>query len=67
VTNVSTWYLAGPLQRWLLRAVRRTAGTAQGLMWGKLVDVVLRLAPIFALVWLIRGTAWARCMSGKGT
>jgi membrane protease YdiL (CAAX protease family) len=52
LTNVSTWYLAGPLQRWLLHLFGTTTDTAQGLMWGKLVDVVLRLAPILALVWL---------------
>jgi membrane protease YdiL (CAAX protease family) len=52
LTNVSTWYLAGPLQRWLLHLAGTTTETAQGLMWGKLVDVVLRLAPILALVWL---------------
>ncbi|MGC9334947.1 MAG: CPBP family intramembrane glutamic endopeptidase [Anaerolineae bacterium] len=52
LTNVTTWYLAGPLQRWLLGLVGVSAETAQGLMWGKMVDVVLRLAPIFALVWL---------------
>jgi membrane protease YdiL (CAAX protease family) len=53
LTNVSTWYLAGPLQDWLLDLLGVSAETAQGLMWGKLVDVVLRLAPIFILVWLV--------------
>ncbi len=52
LTNVTTWYLAGPLQRWLLGLLSVSAGTPQGLMWGKLVDLVLRLIPIFALVWL---------------
>jgi membrane protease YdiL (CAAX protease family) len=54
LTNVATWYLAAPLQRWLLGLAGVSAGTPQGIMWGKLVDVVLRLAPIFALVWLVR-------------
>ncbi|MBN1138263.1 MAG: CPBP family intramembrane metalloprotease [Anaerolineae bacterium] len=54
LTNVATWYLAGPLQRWLLGLVGVSLGTPQGIMWGKLVDVVLRLAPIFVLVWLVR-------------
>jgi membrane protease YdiL (CAAX protease family) len=53
LTNVTTWYLARPLQRWLLTVLGVAAETAPGLMWGKLVDVVLRLAPIFALVWLV--------------
>jgi membrane protease YdiL (CAAX protease family) len=52
LTNVTTWYLAKPLQRWVWGLVGVSADTAQGLMWGKLVDVVLRLAPILALVWL---------------
>jgi membrane protease YdiL (CAAX protease family) len=54
LTNVTTWYLAGPLQRWLWGSLGVAAESAQGLMWGKLVDVVLRLAPISALVWLVR-------------
>jgi len=52
LANVTTWYLAAPLQRWLWGLLGVATESAQGLMWGKLVDVVLRLAPIFALVWL---------------
>jgi membrane protease YdiL (CAAX protease family) len=54
LANITTWYLAEPLQRWLWGLLGVSAESAQGLMWGKLVDVVLRLAPIFALVWLAR-------------
>jgi membrane protease YdiL (CAAX protease family) len=54
LANVTAWYLAEPLQRWLWGLLGVPAESAQGLMWGKLVDVVLRLAPIFALVWLVR-------------
>jgi membrane protease YdiL (CAAX protease family) len=52
LANVTTWYLAAPLQRWLLDLVGVSASTAQGLMWAKLVDAALRLAPIFVLVGL---------------
>jgi membrane protease YdiL (CAAX protease family) len=52
LTNVTTWYLAGPLQRWLWGLLGVPAESDQGLMWGKVVDVVLRLAPIFAVLWL---------------
>jgi membrane protease YdiL (CAAX protease family) len=52
LANVTTWYLAAPLQRWLLGLVGAAGDTPQGMMWGKVVDVVLRLAPIFVLLWL---------------
>lgn len=52
LANVTTWYLAVPLQRWVLGLVGAAMDTPQGMMWGKLVDVVLKLAPIFALLWL---------------
>jgi membrane protease YdiL (CAAX protease family) len=52
LANVSTWYLAAPLQRWLLGLLHVAAETAQGLMWGKLIDVALKLAPILAVIWL---------------
>lgn len=52
LANVTTWYLAGPLQRWLWSMPGVAAGTPEGLMWGKLVDVVLKLAPILVLLWL---------------
>jgi membrane protease YdiL (CAAX protease family) len=52
LANVTTWYLAAPLQRWVLGLVGAAGGTPEGRMWGKLVDVVLKLAPIFALLWL---------------
>jgi membrane protease YdiL (CAAX protease family) len=52
LTNVTTWYLAAPLQRGLWGLLGVSAETPQGLMWGKFVDVALRLAPIFAVVWL---------------
>jgi len=52
LTNVTTWYFAVPLQRWLLDFAGVSAEVPQGLMLGKLADAVLRLAPIFALVWL---------------
>jgi len=56
LANVTAWYLAEPVQRWLLGlvGVEGWGATPQGLMWTKLVDVVLRLAPIFALVLLAR-------------
>jgi membrane protease YdiL (CAAX protease family) len=50
LTNVTTWYLAGPLQRGLWGLLGASAETPQGLMWGKFVDVALRLAPILAVV-----------------
>jgi membrane protease YdiL (CAAX protease family) len=53
LANVTTWYVAAPLQRWVLGLVGAAGGTPQGRMWGKLVDVVLKLAPIFALLWLV--------------
>jgi membrane protease YdiL (CAAX protease family) len=53
LANVTTWYLAAPLQRWVLGLVGAVGGTPEGLMWGKLVDVVLKLAPIFGLLWLV--------------
>ena len=52
LANVTTWYLAAPLQRWVLGLVGAVQGTPQGQMWGKGVDVVLKLAPIFVLLWL---------------
>ncbi|MBN1660496.1 MAG: CPBP family intramembrane metalloprotease [Anaerolineae bacterium] len=52
LANVSTWYLAAPAQRWVLGLVGTTVTTPQGQMWGKAVDVVLKLAPIFVLLWL---------------
>jgi membrane protease YdiL (CAAX protease family) len=52
LANIATWYLAGPFQDWLWGLAGVSAESPQGLMVGKLVDVVLRLAPIFALVWL---------------
>jgi membrane protease YdiL (CAAX protease family) len=52
LANVTTWYLAGPIQDWLLGLLGVPASTAQGLMWGKLVDASLRLAPILILVGL---------------
>jgi len=52
--NVATWYLAGPLQRWLFGLLSLSVETPQGIMGGKLIDAVLRLAPMFALVWLVR-------------
>jgi membrane protease YdiL (CAAX protease family) len=55
LANVTTWYLAGPSQTWLLARLGVPAESAQGLMWGKLIDVVLRLAPILGLVWLAGG------------
>jgi membrane protease YdiL (CAAX protease family) len=55
LTNVTTWYLAAPIQRWLLGVTGAGAETPQGLMWGKLVDVVLRLAPILGALWLVSG------------
>ena len=54
LTNVTTWYLAAPLQRWLWNLTGVGADTPQGLMLGKLADVVLRLAPIFGALWLVR-------------
>lgn len=56
LTNVATWYLAAPLQRWLLDLFRVSAESAPGLALGKLVDVVLRLGPILAVVWLAGGS-----------
>jgi len=53
LANVSTWYLAEPLQRWVWGATGVPAGTPEGLMWGKLVDAVLKLAPILILLWLM--------------
>jgi len=52
LTNVATWYLAVPLQRWLLDLLQLSSETPSGLAVAKLVDAGLRLAPIFALVWL---------------
>jgi membrane protease YdiL (CAAX protease family) len=52
LANVATWYLAAPLQRWMLGLVGAAGGTPQGLMWGKVIDVVLKLAPILLLLWL---------------
>jgi hypothetical protein len=54
LANITTWYLAQPVQRWLLGlvGVRGWVATPQGLAWLKLIDVALRLAPILALVWL---------------
>jgi len=52
LANVSTGYLAAPAQRWVLGLAGATVATPEGQMWGKLVDVVLKLAPIFALLWL---------------
>ncbi|MEJ2209466.1 MAG: CPBP family intramembrane metalloprotease [Anaerolineae bacterium] len=54
LTNVSTWYLAAPLQRWLWSLTGVGIETPLGLMLGKLVDVALRLAPIFVALWLVR-------------
>jgi membrane protease YdiL (CAAX protease family) len=52
LANVTTWYLAEPLQRWLLGLVGADGETPEGMMWGKMVDVVLKLAPILTLLWL---------------
>jgi hypothetical protein len=52
LANVTTWYLAAPLQRWVVGLVGAAVDTPQGLMWGKAVDVVLKLAPIFVILWL---------------
>jgi membrane protease YdiL (CAAX protease family) len=54
LANVTTWYLAAPLQRWLWNLTGVGVDSPQGIMLGKLVDVVLRLAPIFAALWLVR-------------
>jgi membrane protease YdiL (CAAX protease family) len=54
LANVTTWYLAEPIQRWLLGVTGVGADTPQGLMWGKLADVVLRLAPILVALWVVR-------------
>jgi membrane protease YdiL (CAAX protease family) len=54
LANVTTWYLAAPLQRWLWNATGVAAETPPGLMLGKLVDVVLRLGPILVVLWLVR-------------
>jgi len=56
LTNVATWYLAGPLQRWLLDLFQVSVNTAQGLAIAKLADVILRLAPILAVVLLAGGS-----------
>jgi membrane protease YdiL (CAAX protease family) len=52
LTNVATWYLAAPLQRWLLSLTGLSVATSQAMVVGKAVDAVLRLTPIVALVWL---------------
>ena len=52
LTNVATWYLAPPLQRWLLGLLQVSIETPPGLAAAKLIDVVLRLVPILILVWL---------------
>ncbi|MBN1659269.1 MAG: CPBP family intramembrane metalloprotease, partial [Anaerolineae bacterium] len=52
LANVTTWYLAEPLQRWLWGVMGVSVAMPEGQMWGKLVDVVLKLAPIFLLLWL---------------
>jgi membrane protease YdiL (CAAX protease family) len=54
LANITTWYLAAPLQHWLWNLTGVAAETPPGLMLSKLVDVVLRLAPIFAALWLVR-------------
>ena len=52
LTNVTTWVLAAPLQRWLVFLLQVPAESAPALAAGKLIDVVLRLAPIFAVICL---------------
>ncbi len=50
LANVTTWYLAAPLQRWVLGLVGAAGQTPEGLTLGKTVDVVLKLAPILMLL-----------------
>jgi hypothetical protein len=55
LTNVVTWYLAGPMQRGLLDLLQVSIDTGPGLAVAKLVDASLRLTPMVAVVWLAGG------------
>jgi len=65
LTNVATWYLAAPLQRRLFSLTGLSVATAQGMVVGKLVDVVLRLTPIVALV-SFTGDGLGSLLVGRG-
>jgi membrane protease YdiL (CAAX protease family) len=65
LTNVATWYLAAPLQRWLLSLTGLSEATAPGLVLGKAVDAALRLTPIVAMVWLT-GDGLGSLLVGRG-
>jgi membrane protease YdiL (CAAX protease family) len=65
LTNVATWYLAAPLQRWLLRLGGVSGSAPEGLVVQKAVDALLRLTPIVALVWL-SGEGLGSLLVGRG-